>query len=177
MQTRQIMQKMQRAWSYWKKYQDWFVDSVRLLYVKFMFEKKKPTLVETPLAPEPVKETVVQAAEKQLTETMKYVNSPQPLSGMALVESEADKFIAAVKETVTMADLMMELSIIGEVFAKRKLFAVVSLRHQNGHFNLTCSWKDDAGEQRAFVGRKISDSLTPKGLALVVGELKLAVGI
>jgi len=154
------MQKMQRAWSYWKKYQDWFVDSVRLLHVKFML--KKPTLVETPLPP-----TLVE------TPPMTF---PEPLAKKEII-SQSPPPEPPEQPPVTMADLMMELSIIGEVFAKRKLFAVTSLRHQNGHFNLTCSWKDDAGEQRAFVGRKISDSLTPKGLALVVGELKLAVGI
>jgi len=120
---------------------------------------KKPTLVETPLAPT-------------------LVETPLPATPLADVPNyPAAPPVNPTEPVVTMADLMMELSIIGEVFAKRKLFAVVSLRHQNGHFNLTCSWKDDTGESRAFVGRKISDSLTPKGLALVVGELKLAVGI
>jgi hypothetical protein len=135
--------------------------------LKFMFEKKKPTLVETPLAPTPPTPTTPAATSAPAWE------GTLPGVEVASVNSKG----LEVVPPVTMADLMMELSIIGEVFAKRKLFAVVSLRHQNGHFNLTCSWKDDTGESRAFVGRKISDSLTPKGLTLVVGELKLAVGI
>jgi hypothetical protein len=135
---------------------------------KFMIERKKPTLVETPLAPTPPTPTTPLKTSAPAWEGT--------LPGVEVVSLDG-KGTMEIAPPVTMADLMMELSIIGEVFAKRKLFAVVSLRHQNGHFNLTCSWKDDTGESRAFVGRKISDSLTPKGLALVVGELKLAVGI
>ncbi len=139
----------------------------------FMFEKKKPTLVETPLP-----KTMVEAPLKSETTIDDVAAFAATVGKVSETNQEPTPTTRpGFEPVITLADLMMELSIVGEVFAKRKLFAVLSLRHQNGHFNLTASWKTAEGESRAFVGRKIGDTLTPKGLALVIGELKESCGI
>lgn len=78
---------------------------------------------------------------------------------------------------IALPTLMLELSVIGEILSKRHKFATVSLSCSSNAFHFVCSWTAADKQQHRYISRKISDSLTPKGLALVIGEVKSGVGI
>jgi len=135
---------------------------------------KKPTLVETPLPPEFVATPPV---VKAMIENKLSAALTAPVQESVAADPRP-KDMPDVVPPVTMADLMLELEIIGEVFKKRKIFSVQSLKFENGKFRLTCSWQPEKeGEMKRYIGRSISSSLTAKGLALVIEELKAAAGI
>ena len=78
---------------------------------------------------------------------------------------------------LTMADVMLELSVIGEVLAKRHKLSKVALELQNSGFHFTAFYKSEDEQEHRYISRKITDSLTPKGLAMVISEVKAGVGI
>jgi len=78
---------------------------------------------------------------------------------------------------LTMADVMLELSVIGEVLSKRHKLSKVALELQNSGFHFTAFYKSEDEQEHRYISRKITDSLTPKGLAMVIGEVKAGVGI
>jgi hypothetical protein len=114
------------------------------------FQKSKPTLVE-----EAVPKTYVEPLASDLT--MLAPKTAEPV--------------------VTMADLMLELEVVGEIFKKRRIYSVLSLKLESGRFTLTCSYKPEDQEMQRYISRFISGSLTPKGLAMVIAELKAGVGL
>jgi len=95
----------------------------------------------------------------------------------ALLETNSSK--VETPEAITLPSLMSELSIIGDILSKRHKNAMVGLRYSPSStgFYIFSEYSTAEGKLNRYTSRKITDSLTPKGLAMVIEEVKSGVGI
>jgi hypothetical protein len=123
---------------------------------------KKIIVADPMLAPAPLPETIVES------EPMRHPMIPDP---------QPSELLPIVDPVLSVADLMAAMSIIGEILMKRHTWASVGLELQGSGFHINVGYKTDDGQMHRMTSRKITDSITMKGLQMVMQEVKAGCGI